>query len=348
MTRNKLMIAGGKVASALALTLAATLLCCASTAFAQSIGSASAIKNEVQGIRGTATRTLAAGGAVYNDDEVKTGADSLAQLLFVDQSTFSIAANSEAALKNVFHGKQPVAQRVISAVAGAFRYVSGVQTSNTQINFPYGYLTVRGTIVDLVIWPGRNVIILVEGKITVVPYATGVAYDMDRPGTFLVVYQDGHVDGPMTWNTEIIKVTDRVPFPLYGTILWPNQETFEQWDDRMFLLGFAQSQSSGSSTSCPQGQIPSSGGCFTPEPGLSDVRLKRDIVPLEHLSNGLDLYRFRYLWSDTVYVGVMAQEVEKLYPDAVVQGSDGYLRVRYDRLGLKFMTWDEWSQSFKH
>jgi hypothetical protein len=254
------MIAGGKVGSALALTLAATLLWCASPASAQNIGSASAIRNDVQGIRGTATRTLAAGGAVYNDDEVKTGNDSLAQLLFVDQSTFSVAANSEAVLKNVYHGKQGAAQRVLSAVAGAFRYVSGVQTSNTRINFPYGYLTVRGTIVDLLIWPGRNVIILVEGAITVVPYATGVPYNMDRPGTFIVVYQDGHVDGPMTWDTTIMKVTDRVPFPLYGTVIWPDTETFQQFDDRMFLNDVA--RSSGSSS----GQ--SSGGVFCPPPGV--------------------------------------------------------------------------------
>jgi hypothetical protein len=268
MTTSKLMITAGKVAAALALMLAATVMWCAPPASAQDIGSASAIRNDVQGIRGTATRSLAAGGAVFNDDTVKTGNDSLAQLLFVDQSTFSVASNSQAVLKNVYHGKQGVAQRVLSAVSGAFRYVSGVQTSNTQINFPYGYLTVRGTIVDLLIWPGRDVIILVEGAITVVPYATRVAHDMDQPGTFIVVYQDGHVDGPMTWDTTIMKVADKVPFPLYGTTIWPDQETFQQWDDRMFLLGFAQSQSSsGNSSTCPAGQIATSGGCI-PQPQI--------------------------------------------------------------------------------
>jgi hypothetical protein len=38
----------------------------------------------------------------------------------------------------------------------------------------------------------------------------------------------------------------------------------------------------------------------------------------------------------------MAQDVQKLYPDDVVQGPDGYLRVRYDRLGMQLMTWDQW------
>ena len=74
----------------------------------------------------------------------------------------------------------------------------------------------------------------------------------------------------------------------------------------------------------------------------SDVRLKRDIVLLAHLDNGIGLYRFRYKWSDTYYVGVMAQEAMKVLPSAVVQGADGYLRVDYARIGLKFQTWDEW------
>jgi hypothetical protein len=75
----------------------------------------------------------------------------------------------------------------------------------------------------------------------------------------------------------------------------------------------------------------------------SDVRLKRDIVLLTHLDNGLGLYRYRYLWSDQHYVGVMAQEVAEVVPDAVLRGDDGYLRVDYRRLGLRLMTWEEWA-----
>jgi hypothetical protein len=74
----------------------------------------------------------------------------------------------------------------------------------------------------------------------------------------------------------------------------------------------------------------------------SDRRLKRDIVPVGRLANGLRLYRYRYLWSDTVYVGVMAQEVLRADPRAVARGSDGTLRVDYGRIGARLMTWDEW------
>jgi len=75
---------------------------------------------------------------------------------------------------------------------------------------------------------------------------------------------------------------------------------------------------------------------------FSDIRLKRDIEPVGELDNGLTLYRFRYCWSDTVYVGVMAQEVLALDPDAVITGEDGFFRVDYARLGIRMMPWDEW------
>ena len=74
---------------------------------------------------------------------------------------------------------------------------------------------------------------------------------------------------------------------------------------------------------------------------ISDIRLKRDIVPVGEAS-GLGLYCYRYLWSDTAYVGVMAQEVAAVMPEAVQRGADGYLRVDYSRLGLRLQTWDEW------
>jgi hypothetical protein len=38
----------------------------------------------------------------------------------------------------------------------------------------------------------------------------------------------------------------------------------------------------------------------------------------------------------------MAQEVLKVLPGAVSRGRDGYLRVDYDKLGLRFQTYAQW------
>jgi hypothetical protein len=98
---------------------------------------------------------------------------------------------------------------------------------------------------------------------------------------------------------------------------------------------------------CPPGQHWNGSKCV-PNGVPSDIRLKRDIVELQQLGNGLRLYRFRYLWSRRLYVGVMAQEVEAIRPDAVARGEDGYLRVDYSRLGLRLQTWDEWRAAGPH
>jgi hypothetical protein len=70
-----------------------------------------------------------------------------------------------------------------------------------------------------------------------------------------------------------------------------------------------------------------------------------DIVLLGRLDNGVGIYRFAYNGSGRAYVGVMAQEVQALVPEAVVRGRDGYLRVYYDKVGVKFQTYDQWIAS---
>lgn len=74
----------------------------------------------------------------------------------------------------------------------------------------------------------------------------------------------------------------------------------------------------------------------------SDLALKHDIVLLGHLDNGLGYYRFSYLGRTKAYVGVIAQEVQPVVPQAVTRGSDGYLRVYYEKLGIKFRTYRDW------
>jgi hypothetical protein len=66
---------------------------------------------------------------------------------------------------------------------------------------------------------------------------------------------------------------------------------------------------------------------------------------LGRLDNGLGFYRFSYNGSDKAYVGVMAQEVLAVMPEAVARGSDGYMSVNYARLGIRMLTWDEWVAS---
>jgi hypothetical protein len=90
------------------------------------------------------------------------------------------------------------------------------------------------------------------------------------------------------------------------------------------------------------GGVRGGGGGFRGGGRRSDIKLKHDIVLLGYLANGLGYYRFSYLGSSKSYVGVIAQEVQNLVPQAVTRGRDGYLRVYYEKLGLKLRTYSDW------
>ena len=77
----------------------------------------------------------------------------------------------------------------------------------------------------------------------------------------------------------------------------------------------------------------------------SDRRLKSNISQVGSLPSGLNLYRFRYSGGKTDYVGVMAQEVLEVAPEAVVTGADGFMLVDYAALGTRMMTYADWESS---
>lgn len=62
----------------------------------------------------------------------------------------------------------------------------------------------------------------------------------------------------------------------------------------------------------------------------SDRRLKRNITKAGKYKD-YDTYKYQYKNSDQWYIGVMAQEVQKIKPEAVME-SDGYLMVDYGAL----------------
>jgi hypothetical protein len=68
---------------------------------------------------------------------------------------------------------------------------------------------------------------------------------------------------------------------------------------------------------------------------FSDRRLKKNVEVIGQRKDGLYAYKFNYIWEDPLHtrqhVGLMAQEVEKLYPEAVIRVHD-YLMVDYGKL----------------
>lgn len=66
---------------------------------------------------------------------------------------------------------------------------------------------------------------------------------------------------------------------------------------------------------------------------MSDMRLKTEINRVGELDNGLPVYSYRYKSGGPIHIGVMAQDVEKVNPDAV-QEVDGFKAVNYAKAVL--------------
>lgn len=99
--------------------------------------------------------------------------------------------------------------------------------------------------------------------------------------------------------------------------------------------------------------VPAAGSCyiatlvFNP---ASDQRLKKEIVYLATLNNGIRIYSFKYLSGDDIHVGVMAQDLLGMpeFKDAVVLGTNGYYTVNYQALGLRMISLSEWNKSSRN
>ena len=63
---------------------------------------------------------------------------------------------------------------------------------------------------------------------------------------------------------------------------------------------------------------------------MSDKRLKENIKPVGKLDNGLTVYCFNYKGDNVPQIGLIAQEVQEVKPEAVIETEDGYLAVKYD------------------
>jgi hypothetical protein len=80
------------------------------------------------------------------------------------------------------------------------------------------------------------------------------------------------------------------------------------------------------------------GAAYMMAPVMSDIRTKENIKAIGWLPNGLPVYEYEYKpeWKDEAghgkFVGVMAQEVELLQPEAVITRPDGYKMVNYGAL----------------
>ena len=69
-------------------------------------------------------------------------------------------------------------------------------------------------------------------------------------------------------------------------------------------------------------------------PSLSDKTLQENIIKVGKSPSGFNIYEWNYLWSPERFRGVIAQEVQKIKPQAVLSNIFGHLLVDYSKLDV--------------
>jgi hypothetical protein len=145
----------------------------------QAIGSTTTAQNQVTREIGGASGALATGESVYRNEVVKTGADSLAKLVFVDSTNLAVGPTSRVVLDRFVYEGDPSAQKVaVNLAKGVFRFTTGgLDKKAYTINTPTAAIGVRGTVLDIDVRNVQTSVTLVEGHALVCPRRNGVSFE---------------------------------------------------------------------------------------------------------------------------------------------------------------------------
>lgn len=121
-----------------------------SAAAQESIGVVKSAEGEVMVRRASLTGTLAAGDALFADDHVSTGAESVFAAALVDGATLSLGQNAALQIGVfTFEPERGLYQLIVRLIEGRFVYASGKigEAAPDKVRFETPYMTIgtRGT-----------------------------------------------------------------------------------------------------------------------------------------------------------------------------------------------------------
>src|SRR5579863_846967 len=123
----------------------------------ETVGVAGAVNPQAVGQAPTGpTEQLAIGQNVVRNEKISTFNKGQVQLIFTDQSTLTLAENSEIVIDEfVYDPSKQAGTMTATVTTGVLRYVGGKISKKTDVSFlmPSGVLTVRGGIALIKVAP---------------------------------------------------------------------------------------------------------------------------------------------------------------------------------------------------
>jgi FecR-like protein len=186
------------------------------------IGNAITIKNQVEGVTAAGAQPLGTGGEVYDNELVRTGVESKAQLLFLDNTNLSVGPVSTIRLdKFVYDPNAAKGNVVLRAGIGTFRFITGLQDPRSYtIKTDYASIGVRGTEFYLLNTHSEVRIQLVNGKVFGTTIS-GQHFSIDRVDEVLSIDSQGQVHHLGIINHPLVDFADLGPPITHYAELFP-------------------------------------------------------------------------------------------------------------------------------
>ena len=160
---------------------------------AQQIGTVASSEPTLRGTPpGAGTRTLALGTDLLRDETVQSSATGRGQLLFLDQTTLSLAPNTTIVLDRfVFDPERGTGEIGLQLTEGALRFIGGTlsRQQDAVIETPTSTIGIRGSSALILYSGGRTIAIFIAGNRLCVAVEGGRSCT-SRPGG--VVTEDGY------------------------------------------------------------------------------------------------------------------------------------------------------------
>ncbi|HTY64282.1 MAG TPA: FecR domain-containing protein [Acidobacteriota bacterium] len=163
------------------------------------MGAAANVRGTVYWLTGDGRRVpIVAGGALYTGARIVTGVDGHLQILLLDETVFTIGANSDMVLDEFVYDPSTNIDKVTARLAkGIFRWVTGKVARKSpdqlRVKLPVATIGIRGTDFEVKYEPGvPGSIRLFSGELEIGESRTGKSFMM-HAGQAATISMDGSI-----------------------------------------------------------------------------------------------------------------------------------------------------------
>lgn len=159
---------------------------------AQNIGTIASSEPTLRGTPpGAGTRTLNLGTGVVQDETIASSASGRGQILFVDQTTLSLAPNTTIVLDQFVFNPDGSGAMGLQMTQGALRFIGGTLSRGQEatVTTPTATIGIRGSSALVVYLNGETITVFLAGERLCLSSASGRACTSRRGG---VLTEDGY------------------------------------------------------------------------------------------------------------------------------------------------------------